>query len=732
MIKNILSLIVIVYSAIYLNKVCCNVHQNEMPQHYIDDYIDDLDQFGQYAPDRNISAVLMNHLSLSDDFSANVTRLRKHCQHEVRCPPFWTLKAQSNDEHVVVPVGDNLVFGCTAEGNPRPSVKWYKNTIILGSEYELSSNNVRIENQSLVFDFILPKDQADYKCVVSNGVEPSISRVINLVVQSRVLAPPLHMTSSMEHKLIAYANENASMECRFYSDPTAFLAWYRIADNDTEVLLKEYKFNTMSEVEAKILTIINVAVNDTGKYLCRVSNDFGDSDQKYFLKVFPGPRPKEVHRSISKLAGIALMILVAVLSVTVLVFALIAACQRQRFIKGTFGLTHNILSLGLGESMRKNPLYRYYSSTSPQATNNAGTDSSLNETVDDEQKQFLSRDVVALVYNACNADQHSIPIERIKVGNLIGEGAFGLVFFAELEGIQKGTKTVALKTLRDQATEYEVRNFIEEMRIMTSVGEHPNVIKFIGFSIYNGRPMAVVEYAKYGNLRDFLRGRRPIDYFVNAIDDGATDDGGYCCTDDTGKCNNSSLQHDGIAVATSVSPRVLVEFCIHVARGMQYLHQQKCIHRDLAARNVLLNEKRQCKIADFGLAKDISQAYYYKKQSDGRLPVKWMSPESLFDRRASYKSDVWSYGVLVWEIMTYGGTPYPSVPVEKLFDYIKEGNRMSMPVYCPIDIYQLMLECWRFRPSQRPDFDHLLTTLNEIAKAMNDSDLFGLEYIDVE
>uniref|UniRef100_A0A2K5R7W3 Fibroblast growth factor receptor n=1 Tax=Cebus imitator TaxID=2715852 RepID=A0A2K5R7W3_CEBIM len=281
---------------------------------------------------------------------------------------------------------------------------------------------------------------------------------------------------------------------------------------------------------------------------------------------------------------------------------------------------------------------------------------------------------------------------RLTLGKPLGEGCFGQVVMAEAIGIDKDRAakpvTVAVKMLKDDATDKDLSDLVSEMEMMKMIGKHKNIINLLGACTQGGPLYVLVEYAAKGNLREFLRARRPpgLDYSF-----------------DTCKPPEEQLTF-----------KDLVSCAYQVARGMEYLASQKCIHRDLAARNVLVTEDNVMKIADFGLARDVHNLDYYKKTTNGRLPVKWMAPEALFDRVYTHQSDVWSFGVLLWEIFTLGGSPYPGIPVEELFKLLKEGHRMDKPANCTHDLYMIMRECWHAAPSQRPTFKQLVEDLDRI------------------
>lgn len=292
----------------------------------------------------------------------------------------------------------------------------------------------------------------------------------------------------------------------------------------------------------------------------------------------------------------------------------------------------------------------------------------------------------------------------MTLGKPLGEGCFGQVVMAEALGIDKDrpkeSVTVAVKMLKDDATEKDLADLVSEMEMMKMIGKHKNIINLLGACTQGGTLYVIVEYAAKGNLREYLRVRRPIEmeysYEINRVP------------------------------GEQMTFKDLVSCTYQLARGMEYLASQKCIHRDLAARNVLVTESNVMKIADFGLARDVNNIDYYKKTTNGRLPVKWMAPEALFDRVYTHQSDVWSFGVLMWEIFTLGGSPYPGIPVEELFKLLKEGHRMDKPANCTNELYMMMRDCWHAIPSHRPTFKQLVEDLDRILTLTSNE-----EYLDL-
>ncbi|KAH9514308.1 Fibroblast growth factor receptor 2, partial [Bulinus truncatus] len=304
--------------------------------------------------------------------------------------------------------------------------------------------------------------------------------------------------------------------------------------------------------------------------------------------------------------------------------------------------------------------------------------------------------------------RHSLRIKDI--GNLIGRGAFGQVFEANayLTTYDKDPLKVAVKKLKESATEEEIRNLRDEVEQMINVGPHPNIIGLFGSVFFDGQYCIVMEYAELGDLLTYLKTECafPLQYV--------------------------RVGSDGLMVEQS-APKVednanLMMFAWQISKGMRHLEMHRVIHRDLATRNCLLTRGPIAKVSDFGLSKDAYELGHYKRIQKDRVPFKWLSPEALLWGQYSSKSDVWAFGVLLWELYTFGGTPYPQVTtdMELMRDLFKEylsinhgPSHLMGAMHCstyirPIVRYRIMRACWRGDPRQRPSFKQLEETLDQL------------------
>lgn len=214
-----------------------------------------------------------------------------------------------------------------------------------------------------------------------------------------------------------------------------------------------------------------------------------------------------------------------------------------------------------------------------------------------------------------------------------------------------------------------------------------------------GKPMCLLfEYMAYGDLNEFLRSMAPH----------------TVC----------SLSHNDLSMRARVSspgppPLSCAEqLCIarQVAAGMAYLSERKFVHRDLATRNCLVGENMVVKIADFGLSRNIYSADYYKANENDAIPIRWMPPESIFYNRYTTESDVWAYGVVLWEIFSYGLQPYYGMAHEEVIYYVRDGNLLSCPENCPLELYNLMRLCWSKLPADRPSFPSIHRILERMCE----------------
>ncbi|XP_064386571.1 uncharacterized protein LOC135335087 [Halichondria panicea] len=264
----------------------------------------------------------------------------------------------------------------------------------------------------------------------------------------------------------------------------------------------------------------------------------------------------------------------------------------------------------------------------------------------------------------------------VQIAGHLGSGQFGSVE----QGVWKrqGTQPVdvALKSLTKTSEEDKVK-FLQEAAIMAQF-RHPNVIMLHGVLAKEEPMMIAVEFAKKGDLRIFLLSIRP----------------------------NSPRE-----IMPATTPRMLLKFSQQVALGMQYLSAKGFVHRDLAARNVLVTTNNICKVADFGMSRDLADENYYVSQGKDKIPVKWTAPEAIHYKKYSTASDVWAYGCLLYEIWSIGHKPFEANKNVEVIRLIEQGQRLAPPPGTPEAVYELMVQCWHSENSQRPAFRDVVLSL---------------------
>ncbi|XP_042070960.1 macrophage colony-stimulating factor 1 receptor 2 isoform X3 [Haplochromis burtoni] len=357
------------------------------------------------------------------------------------------------------------------------------------------------------------------------------------------------------------------------------------------------------------------------------------------------------------------------------------------------------------------------------------------ESTDGNNYTFV--DPTQLPYN----QKWEFPRDKLRLGPILGSGAFGKVVEATAYGLETDNKItrVAVKMLKPSAHSEEREALMSELKILSHLGYHDNIVNLLGACTRGGPMLMITEYCSHGDLLNFLRGRAQdivasmvtVDevqeeaFYKNMAAQHArlrSDSGISCCSEyqemqpilSPGQ-THQGVQTDGLSVSD------LISFSYQVSQGLDFLSTRNCIHRDVAARNVLLTDRRVAKICDFGLARDIRNDDSYIVQGNARLPVKWMAPESIFQCVYTVQSDVWSYGVLLWEIFSLGKSPYPNIAVDtNFYKMIKDGGHMEQPDFAPAEMYQLMKLCWSLEPTHRPTFKTIGQLISRLLPSTND------------
>nr|XP_057941999.1 focal adhesion kinase 1-like isoform X12 [Doryrhamphus excisus] len=273
-------------------------------------------------------------------------------------------------------------------------------------------------------------------------------------------------------------------------------------------------------------------------------------------------------------------------------------------------------------------------------------------------------------YTMPSTQDYEIQRDRIELGRCIGEGQFGDVHQGVYISPENPALSVAVKTCKNSTSDSVREKFLQEALTMRQF-DHPHIVKLMGV-ITENPVWIIMELCTLGELRSFLQVRK-----------------------------------------YSLDLATLILYSYQLSTALAYLESKRFVHRDIAARNVLVSTVDCVKLGDFGLSRYMEDSSYYKA-SKGKLPIKWMAPESINFRRFTTASDVWMFGVCMWEILMYGIKPFQGVKNNDVIGRIENGERLAMPPQCPPTLYSLMTKCWSYDPSKRPRFNELKTQLSTI------------------
>nr|XP_004657059.2 muscle, skeletal receptor tyrosine-protein kinase isoform X7 [Jaculus jaculus] len=627
--------------------------------------------------------------------------------------------------------GLKAVLPCTTMGNPKPSVSWIKGDSALRENSRiavLESGSLRIHN-------VQKEDAGQYRCVAKNSLGTAYSKLVKLEVEEE--SEPEHDAKVFARILRAPESHNVTfgsfvtLRCTATGIPVPTISWIENGNAVSSGSIQESVKDRMIDSKLQLF------ITKPGLYTCIATNKHGEKFstakaaatisvaewREYCLAVkelfcakewlamegkahrglyrsgmhllpvpdcstlpsmhwdpmactrlpylaFPSitsskpsvdiPNLPSSSSSLAVSPAYSMTVLISIMS-SFAVFALLTiatlyCCRRRKEWKNkkreSAAVTLTTLpSELLLDRLHPNPMYQ-------------------------RMPLLLNPKLLSLEY----------PRNNIEYVRDIGEGAFGRVFQARAPGLlpYEPFTMVAVKMLKEEASADMQADFQREAALMAEF-DNPNIVKLLGVCAV-GKPLCLLfEYMAYGDLNEFLRSMSPH--------------------------SMCSLSHRDLSRAQISSPgppplSCAEQLCIarQVAAGMAYLSERKFVHRDLATRNCLVGENMVVKIADFGLSRNIYSADYYKANENDAIPIRWMPPESIFYNRYTTESDVWAYGVVLWEIFSYGLQPYYGMAHEEVIYYVRDGNILSCPENCPLELYNLMRLCWSKLPADRPSF----------------------------
>ncbi|XP_036087869.1 NT-3 growth factor receptor isoform X1 [Rousettus aegyptiacus] len=599
--------------------------------------------------------------------------------------------------NLTVREGDNAVITCNGSGSPLPDVDWIVSGLQSINTHQTNLNWTNVHAINLTLVNVTSEDNGfTLTCIAENVVGMS-----NASVALTVHYPP--RVVSLEEPELRLEH---CIEFVVRGNPPPTLHWLHNGQPLRESRIIRVEYYQEGEVSEGCLLFNKPTHYNNGNYTLIARNPLGTANQTingHFLKepfpestdnfvsiyeVSPTPPITVTHKPEEDTFGVSIAVGLAAFACVLLVVLFIMINKYGR--RSKFGMKGPVAVIS-GEEDSASPLHHINHGITTPSSLDAGPDTvviGMTRIPVIENPQYFRQG-----HNCHKPDTYVQHIKRrdIVLKRELGEGAFGKVFLAECYNLSptKDKMLVAVKALKDPTLAAR-KDFQREAELLTNL-QHEHIVKFYGVC-GDGDPLIMVfEYMKHGDLNKFLRAHGP-DAMI--LVDGQPRQA-------KGELGLSQMLH----------------IASQIASGMVYLASQHFVHRDLATRNCLVGANLLVKIGDFGMSRDVYSTDYYRVGGHTMLPIRWMPPESIMYRKFTTESDVWSFGVILWEIFTYGKQPWFQLSNTEVIECITQGRVLERPRVCPKEVYDVMLGCWQREPQQRLSIKEIYRILHALGKA---------------